>query len=77
DLNYTHTFLIRAYILQGKLEDAKAHFDKINTRNSMVSEDESWKQALLRQLAIMEEEGIFKGDDPNVKAFRTFLEQRK
>ena len=77
DLNYTHTFLIRAYILQGKLEEAKAHFDQINASNSMVSEEESWKQALLRQLAGMEEEGIFKGDNPNVQAFRAFLATRE
>ncbi|MEM6348187.1 MAG: WG repeat-containing protein [Bacteroidota bacterium] len=75
--DYIHSFLIQAYVLQGKLEQAQQHFDNINTLELMVEDDESLKQSVLQQLEFMEVFGIYKSDDPNVGAFRDFLETRK
>lgn len=72
---YGNTSLIRAYVLQGRLEEAKAHFGKIKDK-PIPGQSENFAEALIRQLNSMEEAGVFQADNKYVREFRSFLAEQ-
>lgn len=67
---YVNTLLIRSYLLNNKYEQAIEHYNKIKDHQIEEEEGETFKIALLRQINVMESNGI---THKNFKRFIDYL----